>query len=504
VGVGVPGWSPELERSFKEILYRFLEEVQSTKAAFYLLAPDGSYVLMAQYGFGRRDLLAAELHARDPLVLRARDLRSRPHAINHPDEIPDLAQYLEGAGTARLLLVPLWGGSRLLGFVDARDKGRRRTFEPTDVQRAAGIAVSFLDLIRQAGLYPDLDPPVMPEVVTTGDRLMPSASAPVLKAELDQRGLADLLAVAESSVQRPGIVAVAVSVVEEESAGSVVLSLGGGGVIDVDAMIGHQRETVRQERRDLRAPDAWRVEQVALPGLARPAATRLIASGLLLGSSGWALVGSAVGSVGSTVAQEVVEGLHAAAAAAREGARLRFARRRLARRVLQPRPEEYVELATHSLAVSRLAVRLAQELGMDEPQVEDVALVGLLHDVGLRDLEYGRIYRHPAPGADERRLFQQHSVVGEHLLQDCGLDDLARAVRHHHERWDGRGYPDHLGGDQIPLLARLVHVAEVWDVLTAATSYRRPVGGKRALEIMRTAGGEQFDPELVECLARVV
>ena len=133
MGVGVPGWSPGLERSFKEILYRFLEEVQSTKAAFYLLAPDGTYVLMAQYGFGRRDLLAAELHARDPVVLRARDLRTHPHAINHPDEAPELAPFLEGAGTARLLLVPLWEGSRLLGFVDARDKGRKRPFEPSRV-----------------------------------------------------------------------------------------------------------------------------------------------------------------------------------------------------------------------------------------------------------------------------------------------------------------------------------------------------------------------------------
>lgn len=504
MGVGVPGWSPELERSFKEILYRFLEEVQSTKAAFYLLAPDGSYVLMAQYGFGRRDLLAAELHARDPLVTRARDLRSRPHAINHPDEAPDLAHYLEGAGTARLLLVPLWGGARLLGFVDARDKGRKRPFEPADAQRAAAIAASFLDLIRQAGLYPDLEPPVMPAVVPGADRMTPSAVGPAGKPELDRRGLTDLVATAEGLVHRPGIVAVALSVVEQEAAGSLVLALAGGGGVDVEAIVRHQREVVRQERRDLQPPDAWEVEQRPIPGRARPASTRLIASGVVLGSPGWVLVGSAVGPVGSTAAQEVVEGLHAAAESAREGVRLRFARRRLALRVLQPRPDEYVELATHSLAVSRLSARLAQELAMDEPQVEDAALVGLLHDVGMRDLDYGRIYRHPAPGTEERRQFQQHSVVGEHLLRDCGLDDLAVAVRNHHERWDGRGYPDHLAGDEIPLLSRLVHVAEVWDVLTAATSYRRPVGGARALEILRTAGGQQFDRELVECLARFV
>ena len=106
MGVNIPGWSPDVERSFKEILFRFLEEVHSTKAAFYLQAKDGRYVLMTQYGFGKRDAIASELPQRDPLIIKAREIRVAPAAFNNPNEFPEIAAYLEGAGTARLLLVP--------------------------------------------------------------------------------------------------------------------------------------------------------------------------------------------------------------------------------------------------------------------------------------------------------------------------------------------------------------------------------------------------------------
>ena len=117
---------------------------------------------------------------------------------------------------------------------------------------------------------------------------------------------------------------------------------------------------------------------------------------------------------------------------------------------------------------------------MDEPQVEEAALVGLLHDVGMRELDYGRLYRHPRPAPTSDACYQQHSVAGEHMRARTAVSTRSRAaVRHHHERWDGRGYPDHLGGDQIPLLARLVHVAEVWDVLTVGDELPS-AGGPRA------------------------
>jgi HD-GYP domain-containing protein (c-di-GMP phosphodiesterase class II) len=141
---------------------------------------------------------------------------------------------------------------------------------------------------------------------------------------------------------------------------------------------------------------------------------------------------------------------------------------------------------------------------MDDQGAEQAALAGLLHDVGMRELDYDRLYLHPSPSVADRRIYRQHSEVGERILHGTGLNDIAVAVRHHHERWDGNGYPDQLAGEAIPLLARMVHVAEVYDVLTAAASYRSSVPSKQALVAITTAAGQQFDPDLVEVLTQVV
>ena len=135
--------------------------------------------------------------------------------------------------------------------------------------------------------------------------------------------------------------------------------------------------------------------------------------------------------------------------------------------------------------------------------MEEAALAGLLHDVGMRELDYTRLYRHVSPGEEEQRKYRSHVEVGEKIIEGTGLERIAAAVRHHHERWDGTGYPDRLPGVAIPFLSRLVHVAEVFDVLTAPHSYRPAVGPQRALSIMKTAAGHQFDPEVVDLMARV-
>jgi HD-GYP domain-containing protein (c-di-GMP phosphodiesterase class II) len=111
---------------------------------------------------------------------------------------------------------------------------------------------------------------------------------------------------------------------------------------------------------------------------------------------------------------------------------------------------------------------------------------------------------HPSPGPDERRQYQEHVLKGELVVRGSGFSKVVQAIRHHHERWDGEGYPDRISGDAIPLLARLVHVAEVFDVLTSSNSYRHPVTVPRALEKMHESAGRQFDPEMVNVLQKVV
>ena len=84
------------------------------------------------------------------------------------------------------------------------------------------------------------------------------------------------------------------------------------------------------------------------------------------------------------------------------------------------------------------------------------------------------------------------------------MEVVADAIRSHHERWDGKGYPDRLASEEIPWLARLVHTAEVFDVLTSPSSYRAPVPVDKALATIESGAGQQFDPAMVKTLLKVV
>ena len=176
----------------------------------------------------------------------------------------------------------------------------------------------------------------------------------------------------------------------------------------------------------------------------------------------------------------------------------RRAARNLARILLEPGEASFPHLRQHSQAVSELAQRVAAGLGVREEEEEVITVAAYLHDVGMRELEYARVYRMERPTDLEKRVYQRHPVVGARILESAEFPgDLAGIVRHHHERWDGAGYPNRLAGRNIPLGSRIVHVAEVYDVLTSPSSYRRTLGRDRALDVIRGESGHQFDPELV-------
>ncbi len=497
----LPGWNPEMERRFKELLYRFLEEVHSTKAALYLLAEDGRYLLVTQYGFGRRDRLAAEFPARAPLVQMARHLRTQPKAFNTPADAGEIAGYLEGAGTARLLLVPLYTGSRLVGFADVRDKGRRKIFTPADEETAAGIAAALISLIRSTGLYPDLEERGAMEPV---GRVRPQVTRPRVREPrlLDRTALPFLVGTMDRLASLPGVGGIAVTLAADGQAHTVVRSAERLGEAELEALRKHHGALLEDALPAAPGRD-WTVEASVVSG-AGDVAREMAASRPILKEEGWFLVGTVLGSLGSPVPGMVLEILEREVGLLREARAGLRRSRRLARVLLEPGEARYPELRQHSEAVSRLAWRLAAALGEDETTLEGAALAGWLHDVGLRELDYDRLYRHPEPGPTERRLYTRHPLIGERILAQAGLPLIAEAVRHHHERWDGGGYPDRLQGEAIPKLSRIVHVAEVYDVLTSDGSYRRPVGKSEALGVLRSAAGHQFDPQVVRALGDVV
>ncbi len=156
----------------------------------------------------------------------------------------------------------------------------------------------------------------------------------------------------------------------------------------------------------------------------------------------------------------------------------------------------------HSDRLARYSRLIARELGLSPAQVEDVALAAFLHDVGMITLPSGLMFKSTRMTAAEYEQVKNHAEVGAQLVapvQDSA--PLAAMVAAHHERWDGRGFPRGLSREDIPLGARILAVADVFDAKTTGRTYRSGLPFSRALAEMLAAGGTQFDPQVVEALA---
>ena len=155
---------------------------------------------------------------------------------------------------------------------------------------------------------------------------------------------------------------------------------------------------------------------------------------------------------------------------------------------------------SHSRAVAALAVALARRLGVDGEDLEHIHAAALLHDVGKIALPES-VLNKPGPLNDEERsLMERHPIIGFELMRDLGIEQAAAFVLHHHERWDGQGYPHGLAGAAIPFGSRIILVADAFDALTSDRSYRRGVSVHAAIHEVQTESGRQFDPLVVSAL----
>lgn len=158
----------------------------------------------------------------------------------------------------------------------------------------------------------------------------------------------------------------------------------------------------------------------------------------------------------------------------------------------------------HSHRVTQMTVIMAQEWGCTKEEIDVVNFAGRLHDIGkigIRD----DILLKPGPLAPaEYEIVKQHPVIGEGIVGQLGLWDREKTIiRHHHERYDGAGYPDGLRGGEIPLLARLLAVADAYDAMITRRPYRDVIGSADALAVIREAGGSQFDPVFVDLFLKL-
>jgi len=156
-------------------------------------------------------------------------------------------------------------------------------------------------------------------------------------------------------------------------------------------------------------------------------------------------------------------------------------------------------LRGHSERVANLAGVLGEAAELSAESLGTLSYAARLHDVGMITVDVELMHRPGPLSPAERRRLQMHSTIGEEMLRPYGLPELGlEAIRHHHEHYDGSGSPDGLTGEAIPLLARIVAVADVYDALTSERVYRGAMNHARAVEELRSMAGKELDPVLVE------
>ena len=161
--------------------------------------------------------------------------------------------------------------------------------------------------------------------------------------------------------------------------------------------------------------------------------------------------------------------------------------------------------AGHSLRVQRIAVSLAQELGVPPKDLDAVRHGGLFHDIGKITIPDVLLTKPAKLTEDEYELMKRHSSEGARIVSKFGrLRECVPIIRHHHERWDGAGYPERLAGEDIPFLATIVGFAEAWDAMTIERPYQRALRIEEALEEVREHRGTQFSPLVVDAFFAAV
>jgi putative nucleotidyltransferase with HDIG domain len=161
--------------------------------------------------------------------------------------------------------------------------------------------------------------------------------------------------------------------------------------------------------------------------------------------------------------------------------------------------------AGHSAAVAVYSRDIAKRMGLPEEQQQLVHLCGLVHDIGKVGLPPGLLEKGGALTLEERRQMEQHSVIGERILSKVeDYSDIARIVRHHHERVDGMGYPDSLQGEEIPVLSRIIAVADAYNAMTSDRPYRDAMPSRVARLRLAQAVESQFDTTVVAAFEAVL
>jgi hypothetical protein len=547
----------ELRPKLKEILYDCAVDIRATKAALYLFDGDSRFELVSEYGFKSGVRVTADFN--DPLVDRCGRGRNA-FFVNGVATEARFSELLYEASTDRLLAVPLYVRGKLVGMIDMRDKPGRQLFDSDDLPKAQRIAERMVELLLDRSIFglrfitlskftsqPDLPgegesdaslrisgiPPVSdhpfrtppapssPAAVAAGHPPPPRNQEVSPRLVLEARAAAGRILVAPA----PELIGENELNAAREVLGSILLIPGvvaavfslfaaSGGVQDIAA-----RSSLTDEAKSLLQLklQAWLTKRGQPGGIVRTSVlTPFGTSAPPVGAADLQKVFTAPVTVGSlrglylTVAfdaapdrtvHELLAVLHAHLQLVIEqslqrgtAASLQW---RIAEKLVEPDFAKYPELRRHSDVVSALCESFSRHLAIPPAEAEAARITGLVHDAGMRLIDYDGLYRKRDPAAEELAFLREHVSVGAAMVEPLLGIQIARAVLCHHERVDGRGYPNELKGDEIPLLSRIVQICDAWVAMTDPGTYQPAQSRENALSTMARGAGSQFDAGLV-------
>ncbi len=159
----------------------------------------------------------------------------------------------------------------------------------------------------------------------------------------------------------------------------------------------------------------------------------------------------------------------------------------------------------HSERVSEMSVVLAQELNLSDNDIENIEYTALLHDIGKIGIDDSILGKKGSLTDQEFDKIKEHTIMGANIIQPVDfLKNSYRAIYHHHERYNGKGYPDGIKSEDIPILARIIAVADAYDAMSSDRPYRKKLSKDKILKELKDQSGKQFDPEIVKALISVL
>jgi putative nucleotidyltransferase with HDIG domain len=500
----------QAEDNLNAVLRECDRRIAATKGALYLaLAPDTPFELVTWYGYARAP---RRMVARNDLIVQRLLMRKAPFWINGASTDPRMYDLLFHAATDSILVYPLYLEKQLVGFLDLRDKKRRGGFAASDIFEAREVADQIIGMISDGAASSsraaDAEPRVDVEALSQRARMIVErelAPGRLAARTLTEPEIAAGARVLPALIHLPGVVIGSLTAFGHH--GNVRHVVSRGAVAD-DALAKLDEKIEQWARKqDIRVSKGTRTS-VTLPfgEGAELRASRL--ASVLNAAVGVRDIQGLVMSVGFSeqpsretkaalpvylklLEQTIDYGLSHLTTRTRN--------QKTAERLLEPDFKRYPELADHSMRVALLAEQFAHHLEIAPSEREIIRLAAYLHDLGFRLLDYERLYRKPSFNDDDMKLARAHPLLGAAIVAESPLGpEVATLVLSHHEQPDGKGYPNGIAGDQIPLGAKIIRICEAFDAMTSLHSYKEPIPESAALETLLRLGGVEFDRKLVE------